>query len=45
MLAALSYIKDEHPLFKSYRFDVVEVYITAAGEKINHIVAAFTYDK
>jgi putative endonuclease len=44
MSAALSYIKDERPAFKSYRFDVIEVYLKPGGEGINHIAAAFTYD-
>ena len=46
MQAAIIYLQAERPGYKSYGFDVIEVYLTKEGEleKINHIEDAFTYD-
>ena len=46
MATALFFLQKERPRCKSYRFDVIEVYLSESGglNEINHIKEAFSYD-
>ncbi len=46
MLTALNYIQVKSPCYKSYQFDVIEVYLDKDNDLklINHIENAFSYD-